>query len=1016
MAELMARLHSRFKRMARWVLISAGVVAISVALAAVTLWLRRVNVATRTVRALLARQGIEDLSFRLTALSPWRLTLRDVRWGEGPVPLAAVDRIDLYVAPGDLRRRHVERLHVQGVRTTVLVQEGVWVSPLAERLKPLLEAAARTDGARPKPATDAPPFSFWMATLRDVQIAVAAPSAPAVPLARLAFSGGGVAEADGRYRFWGQAQGEGTATGTLFRLKMSGSADPAHGAVTVAPELTLPDLGGCLATARRLAPAALSRWEVEPGAGASLTARGDFAVVSWTNVLPFQLSAELGRGSRYELPLRQAHAVFQSVRFDASGTPQDVQVRLSAGLSGLAWGEGLAAAQERGRMLSLRGTARLRQDGTGQRLNASIESDLPGRSIAKLLPRVLPLVPIFFSDGGTLKVDAEVARPPLGTWDGRVRYAAEALRSSAPISGTYVGAKAVRVVGEAAIEASKPGAVRCEIALEDGYLFRDAVTLTGSVDATLTAQPPYAEAHGTFAGHLGEKRALAKLPIALEDGRVRFEGEAVVDGLASNPVWRIALKLPEAAAAWTQQQAQVTGRLGGTAEIRYSADSLAARGAVWAREVTAQAGPSTNRAVTAGAERLGVQFEIPAFKRTERPQWAADVTLAVSNAWAAGGPQARLEQACAELPFTWSAADGLAFRPGQRLAWQRLAVQGVEVEPDGMAWSAGGGAVTAQLALRLAESALRVQAAARVPLHEPRSAVLTVTLPETALEPEGTLAALIRDKASGAEVGGRVAAEAIVRFLGVRPHVTGRVRVSEGWLRSGRAEVRGVTADVPFVAGVIFRTIESPFVSFTDAKAGNVRFDRGRVDFQVTRRGIFVDRAEVGWCKGSLNAYSVNWEFARPRDEFVVYADRIDLGEALMMIMPFKGRMEGVLYGRFPVGIDAGHVRLAPGFLYSLPGQGGSLRLEDSAQMRSLLDRSGIKGEVQEPLAKALSDLDFNTLKLDLEPRADGEGTLRIKLVGKSNDKAWPAPVDLNLNLHGPLEKLVNMGLDVSRQ
>jgi hypothetical protein len=84
--------------------------------------------------------------------------------------------------------------------------------------------------------------------------------------------------------------------------------------------------------------------------------------------------------------------------------------------------------------------------------------------------------------------------------------------------------------------------------------------------------------------------------------------------------------------------------------------------------------------------------------------------------------------------------------------------------------------------------------------------------------------------------------------------------------------------------------------------------------------------------------------------------------------------------------------------------------------MRALLERSGIKGDVQKPLAQALSDLDFNMLKLDLEPRADGEGTLRIKLVGKSNDKAWPAPVDLNLNLHGPLEKLVNMGLDASRQ
>ncbi|HRR32541.1 MAG TPA: YdbH domain-containing protein [Kiritimatiellia bacterium] len=1006
---------NRFKRLARWVSVIAGVVMVGVMLAAVMLWQRRVQVVTRAAHKLLARQGVEDLSFRLSALSPWRLTVRDVRWGSGAAPLAEIDRIDLHYTLDDLRRRHLERLHVQGVRTTVLVEDGKCASPLVERLKPLLDAARAKQG-EPVPTSDAPPFSFWMATLRDVQIAVADPSDPAAPMAGLAFSCGGVAETDGRYRFWGQAQGDGAATGTLFRMKVAGTVEPARGAVTLSPELTLPDLGGCMATARRLLPAALSRCEMEPAAGAGLTARGDFAVVSWTNIQPFRLSAELGRGSRFDLPSRPAHAVLQSVRLDVSGTPQDVQARFSAGLSGFAWGEGLSATQERGRLFSLRGTTRLRQDGTGQRLNASLESDLPGRSIAKLLPRVLPLVPIFFTDGGTLKVNADMARPLSGAWNGQVRYEAEALRSSAPISGTYVGAQAVRVAGEAAIEASKPGTVRCGIALEDGYVFRDAFRLTGSVDATLTAQPPYQEARGTFTGHLGDKRAFAKLPISLEDGRVRFEGEAVVDGLTSHPVWRVSLMMPEATAAWTQQQAQVTGRLGGTAEIRYSAESLAAHGAVWARAITAQAGPATNPVVTAGAEQIGARFEIPLFARTERPQWMADVTLAVSNAWATGAGDARLEQAAAELPFTWSAAEGLAFRSGQRLSWQRLAAQGVDVETDGMAWATDGDAVTVQAALRLAESALRVQMAARVPLKEPRATVLTVTLPEMALEPEGTLAALIRDKTAGAEVGGRVAAEANVRFLGTRPYVTGRVRVNEGWLRNSKAEVRGVTADVPFLAGVIFRTIESPFVSFTEAKAGNVRFGRGRVDFQVTNRGIFVDRAEVGWCRGSLNAYSVNWEFANPSDDFVVYADRIDLGEALMMVMPFKGRMEGVLYGRFPVGIDKGHVRLAPGFLYSLPGQGGVLRLEDSEQMRSLLDRSGIKGDVQGPLAKALSDLDFNTLKLDLEPREDGEGTLRIKLVGKSNDRAWPAPVDLNLNLHGPLEKLVNMRLDMSRQ
>jgi hypothetical protein len=597
-----------------------------------------------------------------------------------------------------------------------------------------------------------------------------------------------------------------------------------------------------------------------------------------------------------------------------------------------------------------------------------------------------------------------------------VRYTAEALRSSAPVSGAYVGARAVRVTGEAEIAESKPGAVRTDISLEDGTYFRGGVAVKGGLDARLTARPPYAEAEGTFKGRVDETRALRKLPLALGEGGVPFEGEAVVVGLMSNPVWRIAVKVPEFGAAYTQQAARVAGTVGGAAEVRYGASGVAARGEAWARDVTVKDERSTlngeraEGAYAAGIGRIGARFEIGT---SAGP--AVQVTLDASNAWAEVAGMAELEDARCEVPLAWSKEGGLSFLPGQSLSWGRLETQGLKVVPDGFAWSADGGTVAARIGARVEGSAMRAHALARVPLADPREAGVTVTLPETEVAPDDAVAVLVRGKAKGAEVAGRVSAEADVRFLGTRPHVAGRVRLDGGRVRFGKAEMEGVAADVPFLGGVIFRTIERPFVSFKSAKAGDVRFDAGRLDFQVTRRGVFVDRLEVGWCKGSLNAYSVNWDFKKPKDDFVVYADRIDLGEALMMVVPFKGRMEGVLYGRFPVGIDDGRIRLSPGFLYSLPGQGGKLRLDDNRQMQSLLDRSGIKGDVQEPLSKALSDLDFSTLKLDLEPRQDGEGTLRIKLVGKSNDKAWPAPVDLNLNLHGPLESLVNAGSSLVR-
>ncbi|MDD4622356.1 MAG: YdbH domain-containing protein, partial [Kiritimatiellae bacterium] len=255
-----------------------------------------------------------------------------------------------------------------------------------------------------------------------------------------------------------------------------------------------------------------------------------------------------------------------------------------------------------------------------------------------------------------------------------------------------------------------------------------------------------------------------------------------------------------------------------------------------------------------------------------------------------------------------------------------------------------------------------------------------------------------------------------LRFLGTQPHVLGRVKMREGHLTRGDMDAEGVTADVAFESGVFFRTIERPVVTFKQARAGKLKLDAGRLEFHLSPKELFVDRFEAGWCKGRLNAYSVHLDFKNPKDDFIVYADRIDLGEALMMALPFRGQMEGYLYGRFPVGFDRGRVKLYNGFLYSLPGQSGMLRLDDSSQMLELLEKAGVRGDVQGPLAKALSDMDFSSARLDLETLEGGQGVLKIKLDGKSNYKEWPAPVDLNLNLRGPMEDLLNMGLDISRK
>jgi hypothetical protein len=53
-------------------------------------------------------------------------------------------------------------------------------------------------------------------------------------------------------------------------------------------------------------------------------------------------------------------------------------------------------------------------------------------------------------------------------------------------------------------------------------------------------------------------------------------------------------------------------------------------------------------------------------------------------------------------------------------------------------------------------------------------------------------------------------------------------------------------------------------------------------------------------------------------------------------------------------------------------------------------------------------------VRFDLDSGEKDDSSLKIRLKGKSNYEKRPAPVDLNLNINGALEKLLNLGMDLS--
>ncbi len=203
--------------------------------------------------------------------------------------------------------------------------------------------------------------------------------------------------------------------------------------------------------------------------------------------------------------------------------------------------------------------------------------------------------------------------------------------------------------------------------------------------------------------------------------------------------------------------------------------------------------------------------------------------------------------------------------------------------------------------------------------------------------------------------------------------------------------------------------------TFTNAVLAGIGIHGGTVDWRIDGRELLVEKAELNWCGGKARIYAVRVDLANPDIDLVLYIDRMEAGELIRLIKPLDGTATGRLYGRLPLRIRQGRVQLSDGFLYALPGERGNLKLRDTRFLQDYFERAGLSSTMRRNLADALADLDYDVLRVDLSTTAAREGKLIMKLAGQAAGNRGLPPVDLDIRVNGPLEALLNLGLQVNK-
>lgn len=247
--------------------------------------------------------------------------------------------------------------------------------------------------------------------------------------------------------------------------------------------------------------------------------------------------------------------------------------------------------------------------------------------------------------------------------------------------------------------------------------------------------------------------------------------------------------------------------------------------------------------------------------------------------------------------------------------------------------------------------------------------------------------------------------------------VTGRTRLT---LEKGRVEdpgrrivIEGLTAEVAFDDLAARRTPADQSLRWQGGHFDTIKLGPGQMKFSVEGEQVSVSEAAGRVWGGEVKLAAFGFSLKKFEVAVLAHVVGIDVAQLLPFLPPVLAAAEGRLDGSFSVRRDSSGIQIGAGRLALQRGEPAELRLAPTpGLLSSSLPATVLKyypglgkietGEI--PLQASLLEVAFT-------PDGDAEGrTASIHLAGGPVDPKLRAPIDLTINVRGPLESLVKFG------
>ena len=218
--------------------------------------------------------------------------------------------------------------------------------------------------------------------------------------------------------------------------------------------------------------------------------------------------------------------------------------------------------------------------------------------------------------------------------------------------------------------------------------------------------------------------------------------------------------------------------------------------------------------------------------------------------------------------------------------------------------------------------------------------------------------------------------------------------------------IRGIDLSILIPALPDLRTAPAQTLHFAEASIGNLVFSNGKLVWQLeSMNSVFLEEGLVQWVGGRVFTNAVR--FSPDKKEFVVplFCDRLRLTDLLHQFGISDAAGEGTVSGRLPLLIGKKTIGFEDGFLYSSPGQGGSVKVSAFDLLAAGIPKNTPQFAQVDFAAEALKNFQYNWVKLILN--TEGEDLIMQMQMDGKPVQSLPFKYDSQTGL---LQRIENTG------